>query len=75
MLRAQLVSLPVVTEASGAMLAGTVTVAGAVPMTPSDVAVIVADPAETPVSSPVASTVITSVFEDVQVTSLSVTMG
>jgi hypothetical protein len=74
-LSAQLVWFPVVTEARGTILAGTVTVTGAVPMTPSDVAVIVADPAETPVRSPVASTVTTLVFDEVHVTTLSVTMG
>jgi hypothetical protein len=51
-LSAQLVLLPLVTEASGVMFAGAVTVAGAVPLTPSDVAVIVADPADTPVRRP-----------------------
>jgi hypothetical protein len=66
---------PLVTDARGVILAGTATVTGIVLLTPSDVAVTEIDPAEIPVIRPVASTVATSVFEDVQVTIRSVTIG
>jgi hypothetical protein len=74
-LRAQVVLDPLVTEARGAILTGTVTVTGMLLLTPSDVAVTEIDPAETPVRSPVASTVAISVFEEVHVTTRSVTIG
>lgn len=62
------------TDATGAG-GGTVTVMGAVPLTPSLVAVIVALPAATPVTVPVDETVATFVFELAHVTTRPVSVA
>jgi hypothetical protein len=52
----------------GAVATGAVTVRAALPVTPPLVAVIVADPAATPLTSPLPLTVATAVLLDAQLT-------
>ena len=73
-LSAQVVWFPPVTDATGDMLAGTVTVIVPVPLTPSDVAVIVTEPADRPLTTPFPSTLATSLFDVAQATLRSVTI-